>query len=76
MPVTPTRDRVIPESDVRPLRRPNWIKVRAPSGETYEWLQGLMRKKELRTAAKRRRKAVNHPTPKGLKRRAQLAKKR
>src|SRR5512135_491537 len=49
MPVTPTRDRVIPESEVRPLRRPDWIKVRAPSGETYEWLQGLMRKKELHT---------------------------
>ena len=49
MPVTPTRNRVIPEADVRPLRRPEWIKVRAPSGETYEWLQGLMRKKELHT---------------------------
>jgi len=49
MPVTPTRDRVIPESDVRPLRRPDWIKVRAPSGETYQWLHGLMRKKELHT---------------------------
>src|SRR5215216_6612534 len=49
MPATPTRDRVIPEADVRPLRRPDWIKVRAPSGETYEWLHGLMRKKELHT---------------------------
>jgi hypothetical protein len=27
-----------------------------------------MRRKELRTAAKRRRKAVNHPTPKQMKR--------
>jgi hypothetical protein len=27
-----------------------------------------MRKKELRTAAKRRRKAKNHPTPKQIKR--------
>jgi hypothetical protein len=35
-----------------------------------------MRKKELRTAAKRRRKALNHPTPKALKRKARLAKKR
>jgi hypothetical protein len=26
-----------------------------------------MRKKHLRTAAKRRRKAVNHPTPKQIK---------
>jgi lipoic acid synthetase len=33
----------------RPLRRPEWIKVRAPSGETYEWLKGLMRSKELHT---------------------------
>jgi len=46
----PTRDRVIPERlDTTPMRRPNWIKVRAPSGETYEWLQGLMRKKALHT---------------------------
>ena len=49
MPATPTRDRVKPETNVRPLRRPEWIKVRAPSGETYEWLHGLMRKKELHT---------------------------
>ncbi len=32
-----------------PRRRPDWIKVRAPSGETYEWLRGLMRSKELHT---------------------------
>ncbi len=30
-----------------------------------------MRKKELRTAAKRRRKLKNHPSPKGLRRRKQ-----
>ena len=46
MPVTePTRDRLIHLDEVetpRPLRRPDWLKVRAPSGETYEWLQGLM----------------------------------
>jgi len=34
---------------VRPMRRPPWIKVRAPSGETYEALRGLMRSKELHT---------------------------
>jgi len=42
----------IPESEIqtpRPLRRPEWIKVRAPTGETYEFLQGLMRSKELHT---------------------------
>lgn len=50
MPTNPTRDRVNPEKfDTRPLRRPNYIKVRAPSGETYEQLQQLMRKKSLHT---------------------------
>src|SRR4030043_692727 len=50
MSFTPTRDRVDPENTpTTPLRRPDWIKVRAPSGETYRWLQGLMRKKELHT---------------------------
>ena len=33
----------------RPMRRPDYIKVRAPSGETYDWLKGLMRSKELHT---------------------------
>lgn len=47
---TPTRDRVDPEKvNTTPLRRPEWIKVRAPSGETYAWLQGLMRAKALHT---------------------------
>lgn len=50
MPTNPTRDRVNPEKfDTTPLRRPSWIKVRAPSGETYEQLQQLMRKKALHT---------------------------
>lgn len=50
MPVIPTRDRVNPEIIyTTPMRRPSWIKVRAPSGETYEWLQTLMRKKALHT---------------------------
>ena len=53
MPVTePTRDRLIHRDEVetpKPLRRPDWLKVRAPSGETYEWLQGLMRSKTLHT---------------------------
>src|SRR5512136_3102388 len=50
MSFTPTRDRVDPEkTPTTPLRRPEWIKVRAPSGETYQWLQGLMRSKELHT---------------------------
>jgi lipoic acid synthetase len=50
MSFTPTRDRIKPEEiDTSPRRRPDWIKVRAPSGETYEWLQGLMRRKALHT---------------------------
>lgn len=54
MPVTePTRDRLIHPEEVeaapRPLRRPEWLKVRAPTGETYEWLRGLMRSKDLHT---------------------------
>lgn len=50
MPFKPTRDRVDPEKiPTTPLRRPDWFKVRAPSGDTYQRLQGLMRKKELHT---------------------------
>ena len=58
MPVNPTRDRINPALDEtnataeeKPvlMRRPSWIRVRAPSGETYEWLQSLMRKKALHT---------------------------
>jgi lipoic acid synthetase len=45
-----TRDRMKPKQiEQAPRRRPEWIKVRAPSGETYEWLQGLMRSKSLHT---------------------------
>jgi lipoic acid synthetase len=35
--------------DQKALRRPSWIKVRAPAGETYEWLQRMMRGKALHT---------------------------
>ena len=46
----PTRDRVDPDKiNTTPLRRPSWIRVRAPSGETYEQLQQLMRQKSLHT---------------------------
>jgi lipoic acid synthetase len=50
-----TRDRTTPAPDLqltaaaRPPRRPEWIRVRAPSGETYEWLRGMMRSKSLHT---------------------------
>ncbi len=47
-----TRDR-IRTADIAvsttPQRRPPWIKVRAPSGETYEWLRDMMRSKSLHT---------------------------
>ncbi len=33
----------------RPRRRPEWIRVRAPGGETYEQVRLLMRSKELHT---------------------------
>ena len=50
MPRTPTRDRIDPQkTNTAPLRRPEWIRVRAPSGETYERLQELMRSKTLHT---------------------------
>jgi lipoic acid synthetase len=50
MSFTPTRDRVDPDqTNTTPIRRPDWIKVRAPSGETYQWLHGLMRSKVLHT---------------------------
>ncbi len=47
-----TRDRVRPgiEAAVAAAeRRPDWIRVRAPSGETVEWLRELMRSKSLHT---------------------------
>jgi len=42
-------DDVKPDMDERPKRRPDWIKVRAPSGETYERVYNLMRVKKLHT---------------------------
>jgi lipoic acid synthetase len=50
MPFEPTRDRIKPEEiDTTPKRRPPWIRVRAPMGDTYEEVQQLMRAKELNT---------------------------
>ncbi len=37
------------EAIERPRRRPSWIRVRAPEGESYHWLKRLMRAKELHT---------------------------
>ncbi len=38
-----------------PLRRPEWIRVRAPAGETYEWLRDLMRSQTLHTVCEEAR---------------------
>jgi lipoic acid synthetase len=43
------------ESARKPLRRPPWIKVRAPSGETYERIRETMRSKELNTVCEEAR---------------------
>ena len=46
----PTRDRIkIDDLDTAPVRRPEWIRVRAPMGESYENLKMLMRAKSLHT---------------------------
>jgi lipoic acid synthetase len=48
----PTRDRITLE-DIqlapKPARRPDWIRVRAPMGESYENIKRLMRSKSLHT---------------------------
>lgn len=36
-------------AEARPRRRPDWIKVRVPSGENYSFLKDLMRSKQLHT---------------------------
>jgi lipoic acid synthetase len=55
-----TKDRTAPgnpteASTHRPRRRPEWIKVRAPAGDTYEWLRGMMRSKALHTVCEEAR---------------------
>jgi len=51
-----TRDRVNPEKiNTTPIRRPDWIKVNIPSGETYAWLKELMQRKELHTVCEEAR---------------------
>jgi len=39
----------------RPQRRPPWLRVCAPTGETYHWLKRLMRAKELHTVCEEAR---------------------
>lgn len=51
--ITPESEKV--ENPDNPSRRPSWIKVRAPSGETYERLRGMMRQKVLHTVCEEAR---------------------
>ncbi len=45
-----TRDRLKTEEQAHPpLRRPDYIRVRAPGGEGYEHIQEIMRSKSLHT---------------------------
>jgi len=44
-----------PTETGRPMRRPEWIKVRVPSGETVEWLRTMMRSKALHTVCEEAR---------------------
>ena len=46
---TRDRSRRNNQEQEKPKRRPDWIKVRAPAGETYEWLREMMRSKALHT---------------------------
>jgi lipoic acid synthetase len=48
-------DSDIIELEPRPLRRPEWIKVRAPAGETYDKLRDMMRSKRLHTVCEEAR---------------------
>lgn len=45
----------IQELDPRPQRRPAWIKVRAPSGQSYERVREIMRSKRLHTVCEEAR---------------------
>jgi lipoic acid synthetase len=52
-----TRDRLIRPDEITapPHRRPDWIRVRAPAGETYERLRTMMRAKSLHTVCEEAR---------------------
>jgi len=39
----------VQEAPAQPMRRPEWLKVRAPTGEAYEQVRKLMRSKALHT---------------------------
>jgi lipoyl synthase len=47
--IAPDAIPIAPASGALPQRRPEWLKVRAPSGESYDNLKRLMRSKSLHT---------------------------
>ncbi len=56
MPVKPTRERVNPNKiNTTPKRRPEWMKVRAPIGETQNEIRKLMRNSDLHTVCEEAR---------------------
>jgi len=46
---------MITQQPIQPMRRPDWLKVRLPSGENYEELRRLMRSKALHTVCEEAR---------------------
>jgi len=46
---------MITQQPIQPIRRPDWLKVRLPSGENYEELRHLMRSKALHTVCEEAR---------------------
>jgi lipoic acid synthetase len=55
MPVIQSDNIDVGDSPPRPRRRPEWIKVRAPGGESYDFLKTLMRSKQLHTVCEEAR---------------------
>lgn len=49
MTVVNLKEITVTEQQAKPRRRPEWIRVRAPGGESYDFLRGLMRSKSLHT---------------------------
>jgi lipoic acid synthetase len=46
---TPSELPIVPQSETQILRRPEWLKVRAPGGDSYAHIKSMMRSKKLHT---------------------------
>jgi lipoic acid synthetase len=44
-----------PVAGPAPARRPDWLKVKLPTGDTYQWLKEMMRSKDLHTVCEEAR---------------------